>query len=154
MLEKLRLHLKHTGVALVSIPAWIQTPSAQNTLVWQHVILSTKPNHQLLKVSHNFFSSLIQATVLKFLCISRMAPLNLTCIKGCLFMCRIENVTKWQFWFFYMSFFLINLLIIQFHSFNLICRPGQSQPDARYSTVLWRDFSSYPLGWQSVDNPP
>ena len=49
---------KHTGVALMSIPARIRTHSLQNTLVWQHVILSTKPNHQLLKISHKFFSSL------------------------------------------------------------------------------------------------
>ena len=56
MLQKMRLHLKETtSVALMSIPAWIQTPSSQNTLVRQHVILSTKPNHQLLQVSHNVF---------------------------------------------------------------------------------------------------
>ena len=76
---------------------------------------------------------------MKFLCISKMAPL-LTYIKGCLFMCQIDNVTRGTILIFLdMSPFLINLLSMNsfnfIHSIPFICRPGQSKLEARYSVV-------------------
>ena len=56
-----------------------------------NLIHQAKPS--ALKVSHNFFLMIDIGSSSEFLCISKMAPL-LTYIKGCRFMCRINNVAR------------------------------------------------------------
>ena len=54
MLEKLRLALKETyRCSTDKLPVLIWILFSENALIWQHVILSTKSNHQLLKVSQS-----------------------------------------------------------------------------------------------------
>ena len=48
--KKLRSALKETHRCSTNkLPVLIWTLFSENALIWQHVILSTKPNHQLLK---------------------------------------------------------------------------------------------------------